>query len=47
MRSRKFTVAYSMGLTGAKAAWAARIYRGHRAFPENLEKEAEAAGIRW
>jgi hypothetical protein len=44
-RSMRFMDAYLKGLTGAQAAWAARIYRGHRTVPESLMDDMEAAGL--
>ena len=44
-RSRRFMDAYDRGLNGIQAAWAARIYRGHRALPQNILDELEKEGI--
>ena len=42
-RTWRFVDAYHVGLSGARAAWASRVYRGHRMFPENIVQEAEKA----
>ncbi|THU98051.1 hypothetical protein K435DRAFT_661731 [Dendrothele bispora CBS 962.96] len=41
----KFADAYSKGLNGRQAAWAARKYRGHRVLPESLMEDMGKAGI--
>jgi hypothetical protein len=38
-----FTDAYSKGLKGKGAAWAAKKYRGHRVLPETILKEFDDA----
>ncbi|KAJ7753133.1 hypothetical protein DFH07DRAFT_744590 [Mycena maculata] len=42
-RSERFMHAYSVGLTGSQAAWAARKYRGHRTVPTHIMDDMEAA----
>ncbi|KAJ7108368.1 hypothetical protein C8R43DRAFT_905423 [Mycena crocata] len=44
-RSMKFMDAYSKGLTGTQAVWAARKYSGHRVVPDSLMDDMEAAGL--
>ncbi|KDR70887.1 hypothetical protein GALMADRAFT_75613, partial [Galerina marginata CBS 339.88] len=44
-RARRFIHAYSLGLNGRQAAWAARKYRGHRVLPENLLRELDKSGV--
>lgn len=44
-RSRRFIDAYSRGLTGSQAAWAARKYRGHRVLPESIMDDLEKASL--
>ncbi|KAH7905398.1 hypothetical protein BJ138DRAFT_1017761, partial [Hygrophoropsis aurantiaca] len=44
-RSRRFIDAYSKGLTGKQAAWAAKKYRGHRVLPDHLMKDMDKAAI--
>ncbi|PPQ68183.1 hypothetical protein CVT24_005070, partial [Panaeolus cyanescens] len=44
-RSARFIDAYSRGLNGRQAAWAARKYKGHRVLPESIMDELEKAGI--
>ncbi|KAJ7192309.1 hypothetical protein GGX14DRAFT_537754 [Mycena pura] len=44
-RCLKFADAYSKGLNGRQAAWAARKYRGHRVLPESILRELEEAEI--
>jgi len=38
--------AYSQGLNGKQAAWAARKYRGHRVLPASIMDELERAKIK-
>ncbi|TFY52291.1 hypothetical protein EVJ58_g10102 [Rhodofomes roseus] len=40
-RSRRFMDAYSKGLNGAQAAWAAKKYRSHRTLPTSLMADLE------
>jgi len=45
--ARRFMDAYSKGLKGKGATWAAKRYRGHRVLPESILREfddAEKAG---
>ncbi len=44
-RSRRFMDAYSRGLNGRQAAWAARKYRGHRVLPASILDELEKAHV--
>ena len=44
-RSYRFMDAYSRGLNGRQAAWAARKYRGHRVLPHSLMVDLENAHI--
>jgi hypothetical protein len=44
-RSYRFMDAYSRGLNGRQAAWAARKYRGHRMLPETIMDELEKASV--
>jgi hypothetical protein len=44
-RSLQFMDAYSRGLTGSQAAWAARKYRGHRVLPDTIMNEIEKANL--
>ena len=44
-RSYRFMDAYSRGLTGKQAAWAAKRYRGHRVLPDNILDELEQAKV--
>lgn len=44
-RSQKFMDAYSRGLNGRQAAWAARKYRGHRVLPESIMDDLEKGRI--
>jgi hypothetical protein len=44
-RSLWFMDAYSCGLTGSQAAWAARKYRGHRVLPDTIMNEIEKANL--
>ncbi|KAJ7163446.1 hypothetical protein C8R43DRAFT_1086346 [Mycena crocata] len=43
--SMKFMDAYSKGLTGTHAVWAAHKYSGHRVVPDSLMDDMEAAGL--
>jgi hypothetical protein len=36
---------YMLGLNGRQAAWAARVYKGHRVVPMNIMEELEKNGI--
>jgi hypothetical protein len=38
-RSCRFMDAYSQGLNGRQAAWAAKKFRGHRTIPASLLKD--------
>jgi hypothetical protein len=40
-RSNEFIDAYSKGLDGRQAAWAARKYKGHQVLPESLMDDLE------
>ena len=44
-RSQRFMDAYSRGLNGRQAAWAARKYRGHRVLPESIMNDLEKASV--
>jgi hypothetical protein len=44
-RSLRFIDAYSKGLNGQQAAWAAKRYRGHRILPETLMDDLEKAQL--
>jgi len=44
-RSSRFMDAYSKGLNGRQAAWAARKYRGHRVLPATIMDELEKAHV--
>ena len=44
-RSYQFMDAYSKGLNGRQAAWAARKYRGHRVLPTSIMDELEKAQV--
>jgi len=44
-RSSRFMDAYSKGLNGRQAAWAARKYRGHRVLPVGIMDELEKAHV--
>ncbi len=44
-RSFRFIDAYAKGLNGKQAAWAARMYRGHRVLPNSLLKDLEKANL--
>ena len=44
-KSHRFMDAYSRGLNGRQAAWAARKYRGHRILPETIMDELEKAQV--
>jgi hypothetical protein len=44
-RSSRFMDAYSRGLNGRQAAWAARKYRGHRVLPATIMDELERAHV--
>jgi transposase len=44
-RSSWFMDAYSRGLNGRQAAWAARKYRGHRILPATIMDEVERAHV--
>jgi len=44
-RSQRFMDAYSRGLNGRQAAWAARKYRGHRMLPESIMNDLEKASV--
>jgi hypothetical protein len=44
-RSSRFMDAYSRGLNGRQAAWAARKYRGHRILPATIMDEVERAHV--
>ena len=37
--------AYSKGLNGRQAAWAAKKYRGHRVIPETILTELSQANV--
>ena len=37
--------AYHKGLTGKEAAWATKIYKGHRVLPDSILTEFENAGL--
>jgi hypothetical protein len=37
--------AYSKGLNGKQAAWAAKKYRGHRSLPPDIMQALDKAGI--
>ncbi|KAG2071495.1 hypothetical protein BDR04DRAFT_1016009 [Suillus decipiens] len=41
----KFMDAYHKGLTGKQAAWATKIYKGHRVLPNSILVELENAGL--
>ncbi len=41
----RFMDAYSQGLNGRQAAWAARKYRGHRVLHAGIMEELERAGV--
>ncbi|KAJ7165270.1 hypothetical protein C8R46DRAFT_900574 [Mycena filopes] len=43
-RSLRYTDAYSKGLNGREAAYATKIYRGHRAIPNDYLKDFEQSG---
>ncbi|THV05625.1 hypothetical protein K435DRAFT_816328 [Dendrothele bispora CBS 962.96] len=45
-RSHKFMDAYSKGLNGRQAAWAARKYRGHRVLPASLMADMEKENMK-
>ncbi|THU79174.1 hypothetical protein K435DRAFT_698465 [Dendrothele bispora CBS 962.96] len=45
-RSHKFMDAYSKGLDGRQAAWAARKYRGHRVLPASLMADMEKENMK-
>jgi hypothetical protein len=45
IRSHRFMDAYSRGLNGRQAAWAARKYRGHRILPATIMDELEKAQV--
>ncbi|EEB91975.1 hypothetical protein MPER_09582, partial [Moniliophthora perniciosa FA553] len=45
-RAMKFMDAYSKGLNGRQAAWAARKYKGHRVLPQSLMDDMERADIK-
>jgi hypothetical protein len=44
-RSLRFTDAYEKGLDGCQAAWAAKMYHGHRTCPESLMADMDTAGL--
>ena len=44
-RSSQFMNAYSRGLNGRQAVWAARKYRGHRILPATIMDEVERAHV--
>lgn len=44
-RSRRFMDSYMLGLNGRQAAWAARVYKGHRVVPMNIMEELGKNGI--
>ena len=44
-RSYRFMDAYSKGLNGRQAAWAAKRYRGHRVLPMSIMDELEKAQV--
>ena len=44
-RSYRFIDAYSRGLNGRQAAWAARKYRGHWVLPTSIMDELEKAKV--
>ncbi|KAK6993275.1 hypothetical protein R3P38DRAFT_2801000 [Favolaschia claudopus] len=46
IRSERFMYAYTVGLTGSEAVWAARRYRGHRTIPLRVMDDMEVAGVR-
>jgi hypothetical protein len=43
-RSSRFADAYDKGLDGKWAAYAVKIYHGHRTCPETLWRDMEKAG---
>ena len=44
-RSRRFMDAYTQGLNGRQAAWAACKYRGHHVIPGTTMGELEKTGV--
>ncbi|KAJ3884256.1 hypothetical protein GG344DRAFT_71483 [Lentinula edodes] len=44
-RSRRFMDAYHRGLSGKQAAWAGKMYHGHRVLPDSLMKDMEVANL--
>ena len=44
-RSCRFMNSYMRRLNGRQAAWAARVYKGHRVVPVNILEELGKKGI--
>ncbi|KAG2062766.1 hypothetical protein BDR04DRAFT_1039811, partial [Suillus decipiens] len=44
-RSRRFMDTYHKGLSGNQAAWATKIYKGHRVLPNSILAKLGNAGL--